>query len=156
MRKLITALNVSMCLLGGIAVCLFFLYFNSLPLPVHADERVYRQAEKERIFNATLINATAKVCSGYQVSHRIGHISVQWIATSVSGTADVTLTVEGSIDEVVYVTPGGVADIATNDTTETTRIEGVYMPLVLRFAICVTGAAANPADTIITAWRARQ
>lgn len=122
----------------------------------HAGEQVWRQAERERIFNGTLINATAKVCSGYQVSHRVGFISVQWIATSVSGTADVTLTFEGSLDEVNYMVPGGVLDIATNDTTEAWRLEGVSSPLVLRFQICVTGEAANPADTVITGWRARQ
>ncbi len=122
----------------------------------HAGEQVWRQAERERIFNGTLINATATVCSGYQVSRRIGFISVQWIATSVSGTADVTLTVQGSIDEVNYMVPDGVVDIATNDTGEIWRIAGVYMPMVLRFQICVTGEAANPADTVITAWRARQ
>ena len=128
----------------------------ALIIPNAFAGQVFLQSEKHKIIDAQTVNATAEVCSGVYGVNRIGYLSVQWQATSVTGTADVKVEVQGSIDETNFVEPDGTADVTSSDATEAWHIAGIYIPMVRQIKVCVTGVASNPADTLVTVWLARQ
>jgi hypothetical protein len=117
---------------------------------------VFQRVYGQKIIDAAVINGTAEVCSNPLSTTRVQFLSVQWRAASGTGTADVRLYLTASIDENNFAVPGGVSDIASSDTTEAWRIEGIYVPLVRQIKVCVKGNATNPADTLATVWLALQ
>lgn len=117
---------------------------------------VHMQVYAHKAIDAQTVNATAEVCTVAIAVSRRTYQSAQWIAASAGGTADVRVYVKGSIDAVNFMVPGGVVDLATNDTTEAWRLEGIYIPMVPQIKLCVKGNAANPADTLVTLWLAQQ
>jgi hypothetical protein len=116
--------------------------------------------KRQRIFNAEAVASTASVyCNSIKL--RSSDAFGLWIqATSAGGAPDIkveleqsytTPTTEGSSD-TNYVEPEGVSDIFASLTAETAKIKQITPVPMEYMRIKITGNAANPADTVVTAY----
>ena len=118
------------------------------------------QANLWQVFNAELVNGTAVVDSILDTSGNLGfllhefHYFGFWIdAQSAGGTADIKVEILQSYDDTSahYVSPntGNVVVSSHGETAKVYTVTPVPMPR-LRFRL--TGNAANPSDTVVTAY----
>lgn len=119
-------------------------------------------AELWQVFDAELVNGTAALESRVDENlTRLGFLIAEfeffglWIrATSATGTADVLVEIQQSYNDTAanYIEPavgGTVVSSLTNEAANVYTLTPSPMPF-LRFQ--VTGNAANPADTVVTAF----
>ena len=114
-----------------------------------------------QVFDAELVNGTATVDSvvhtgnsvlGFHVAEK--HYFGLWInATSATGTADVTVSLLESYNDTAAnyaaLSTGGTITAALGETATVYTVTPVPMP---RMRIRVVGNAANPTDTVVTAF----
>lgn len=118
-------------------------------------------AELWKVFTDELVNATATVDSiisdsgnlGFRL-HEFKYFGLWLNATSASGTSDIEAQILQSYDDTAanYVVPavgGTITASIADDLPHVFAISPVVMPF-LRFRLI--GNAANPADTIVTAY----
>lgn len=121
--------------------------------------------EVVKAFDAELVNGTAVVDSvvhtgasqlGFEVSD-FRYFGLHLSATSVTGTADVKAEIIESWDDTAanYVSPDAGGTIVSSHG-ETAKVYSVSPVPMKKMRIRITGNAANPADTIVTAYLYRQ
>ena len=105
-----------------------------------------------RVFNATVINATATVSSSAIIVKSGGIFGVWYQATSSGGTPKIKLEVEMSYDATSanFIEPEGMSDIVTTLNDENMHVEGIHPPPMKYLRIKCTGLSTNPSDTILT------
>lgn len=113
-----------------------------------------------KVFDSELVNGTAVVDSKLDDTGNLGfllheyqYFGLWFNAQSASGTADVKIEIIQSYNDTAanYVSPntGGTIAASHGETAKVYTVTPVPMP---RMRIRVTGNAANPNDTTITAF----
>ena len=121
---------------------------------------MFRYVFKTLLWNAVAVASTGNAVSA-SLSLRDGQIleSVVLKASSVSGTADVKLEYITSHDDVNYEDYADTQDLTSSTATaKPNNVEGwnpyimVDAPANAYIKFKVTGVAANPADTLVSAY----
>lgn len=122
-----------------------------------------------RVYDAELVNGTAAVESvtSIFVDHagarqvvrgflltQFRYFGLHVIATSVTGTADVAVAILESWDDVAanYVIPNAGGTLTSSIADELAHVYSVSPAPMPRLRFRVTGNAANPTDTVVTAY----
>lgn len=114
---------------------------------------------RHRILNNHVVASTGNVTSGHislEYAERVE--SLQLMASSVSGTADVKAEYETSWEASLWDNADDNADITAStlidkaNNPEGMNVFPVSAPLNKYIRIKITGVAANPADTVVTAY----
>ena len=119
-------------------------------------------AELWQVFDAEPIATTANVESLVSTSlTRLGFLLVEfeyfglWIqATSATGTADVLVEIQQSYNDTAanYIEPAVGSVVVSALTNEAVNVYALTPSPMPFMRIQVTGNAANPADTVVTAF----
>lgn len=122
-----------------------------------------------RVYDAELVNGTAAVESvasifinsagdrqiirGFLLT-QFRYFGLHIIATSVSGTADVAVRILQSWDDTAanYVVPDAGGTLTSSIADELAHVYAVAPAPLPRLRFRVTGNAANPTDTVVTAY----
>ena len=123
---------------------------------------------RTNLLNNVAVASTATVCAEFQIDQDMpsldGDFAFQLSATSVTGTADIRLTVQPYVDVLADFGPfydlSGVDHAVLIASTLTTfSADGSWyifdnsrsvVPFAPKVRFCVTGINANPADTKVT------
>lgn len=115
---------------------------------------------RKLLFSNVLINgAGASTSAGVYIGEDVVRVeSLQLQVTSVAGTADVKAEYATSWDNVTYDSIADTTDITSStlldkaNNPEGVNVFPVSAPLNRYIKITITGVAANPADTLVTAY----
>lgn len=119
-------------------------------------------AELWQVFDAEVVNGTATLESRVNENlTRLGFLVVEfeffglWIqATSATGTADVLVEIQQSYNDTAanYIEPSVGSVVASSITNEAANVYSLTPSPMPFLRIQVTGNAANPTDTVVTAF----
>ena len=115
-----------------------------------------------KVFDAELVASTGTVESIVEASAlNLGFLIAEFrnfglyvTATSVSGTADVKVEIQQSWDDTAanYIEPAVGSVVVASLATETPAIYSLSPAPMPYLRLQVTGVAANPADSVVTAY----
>lgn len=115
-----------------------------------------------KVLDAELVNGTATVetiveASGLNIGFLLAEFKYfgLWIkATSASGTADVKVEIQQSWDDTAanYIEPAAGSVVVSSLTNEAANVYSLSPSPMPYMRFQLTGNAANPSDTVVTAY----